>query len=132
MHNDNVVLFDGVCNLCNGIVKFLIARDKKAIFKYASLQSVAGQQLLKIYKLPLHNFGTFIFIDNDKAYQKSTAALRVVKKLGGLWKIFYVLIVLPAFFRDWLYSIVANNRYRLFGKKQDCMVPTSELKSRFL
>lgn len=127
-----VLLFDGVCNLCNGAVQFIIARDKKAVFKFAALQSEAGQSLLRKYNLPVKDFESFVLINNDTAYTESTAALTVAKLLGGVWKLAYVLIVIPKFIRDFFYRLVANSRYKIFGRQESCMLPTPELKSRFL
>ncbi len=128
----NILLFDGICNLCNGIVQFVIKRDKKAKFKFASLQSESGQLLLKKFGLSQSDFNSFVFIDGDKILLKSTAALHVLKELGGVWKFFYCFIIVPRPIRDFFYSIIARTRYTIFGKRKTCMVPTPELKERFL
>ncbi|MDF1546177.1 MAG: thiol-disulfide oxidoreductase DCC family protein [Bacteroidales bacterium] len=128
----NIVLFDGVCNLCNGGVQFIIKRDKKNIFKFAALQSEFGQAQLVKYKLDTSSFDSFILIKNEAIFQKSTAALKIAKELKSGWQFFYVFIIIPAFIRDWLYDRVAKNRYRMFGKKDSCMIPTPELKAKFL
>lgn len=130
--NETILLFDGVCNLCNGAVQFIIKRDKKAKFKFAALQSDAGQALLKEFNLPTDAFESFVLIHQNKAYQQSDAALRVAKLLGGFWELFYVFIVFPRIIRDGLYRMVANSRYKLFGRTDSCMIPTPELKARFL
>ncbi len=132
MNSSPIILFDGVCNLCNTSVQTVIKKDKQGIFYFASLQSDAGQNLLKEFNLPQENFNSFILIQNGKAYQKSTAALMVAKQLNGLLKLLYVFIIVPTFIRDAVYNIVANNRYKWFGKKEFCMIPTPELKARFL
>ncbi len=132
MKSSPIILFDGVCNLCNTSVQTVIKKDKQGIFYFASLQSEAGQNLLKEFNLPQENFNSFILIQNGKAYQKSTAALMVAKQLNGLLKLLYVFIIVPTFIRDTVYNIVANNRYKWFGKKESCMIPTPELKARFL
>ncbi|WP_078556044.1 thiol-disulfide oxidoreductase DCC family protein [Bacillus alkalicellulosilyticus] len=127
-----IVLFDGVCNMCNSLVTFLIKRDPEGMFQYAALQSDAGQKLLQQYGLPTNDFGSFILIKKGKFYTKSSAALHVLKELKGAWKLLYPLIIVPRPIRDFVYSLIAHNRYRLFGKKQECMIPTPELKKRFL
>lgn len=127
-----IILFDGVCNLCNGVVKFIIKRDPKNKFLFAPLQGKAGQKLLEQYKLPKDDFESFVLIDNGKAYQKSTAALRIAKHLGRGWQFFYAFIIIPLFIRNAIYSFVANNRYRWFGRQESCMMPTPGIKKRFL
>lgn len=127
-----VILFDGVCNLCNNSVQFVIKRDKKKQFYFTSLQSNAGQQLLKQYQLSPGKFDSFVLIENGKAYTRSTAALRVVKRLGGLLSFLYAFIIIPPFIRNAIYDYVARNRYKWFGKSESCMLPTPELKARFL
>lgn len=127
-----VILFDGVCNLCNNSVQFVIKRDKKKQFYFTSLQSNAGQQLLKQYQLSPGKFDSFVLIENGKAYTRSTAALRVVKRLGGLLSFLYAFIIIPPFIRNAIYDYVARNRYKWFGKSESCMLPTPELRARFL
>ncbi len=127
-----ILLFDGVCNLCNGTVQFLIKRDREGKFKFASLQSDVAKELLKAYGLSPDAFDSFVYLKNGRSYQRSTAALHVLKDLGGLWKLFYGFIILPAPFRDLVYNLIARNRYRVFGRRDSCMIPTPELKSRFL
>ena len=127
-----LVLFDGVCNLCNGVVRFVIKRDKLAKLKFASLQSESGQHYLRKFDLPLSDFETFVFISGSKYYTKSSAALLLFKHLGGLWPLLYGFIIIPKFLRDAVYMLVSNNRYKLFGKQDSCMLPTPELRHRFL
>ena len=127
-----ILLFDGVCNLCTGIVNFIIKNDKKEVFRFAALQSQSGQALLKKLNLPATDFDSFILIAGDKYYTKSTAVLHVLKALGGLWEVLYVYIVFPESMRDFIYDIVARTRYRVFGKKETCLVPSPEIKDRFL
>ena len=127
-----VVLFDGVCNLCDSAVQFIIKHDKKNNFLFASLQSETGQKLLQQYNLPLSDFNSFILIQNNRPYTKSTGALKVAKKLNALWPILYLFIIVPKFIRDGVYNWVAKNRYKWFGKKDECMIPTQQLKARFL
>ena len=127
-----IILFDGVCNLCNSSVNFIIDHDKDDVFKFASLQSESGQELLKMNNLKTENFDSIIFSDNGRIYTQSTAVLRIVKDFPGLWKILYAFIIVPPFIRNFLYDLIANNRYKWFGKKDSCRIPTPELKSKFL
>src|SRR5258705_4856366 len=127
-----IVLFDGVCNLCNRGVQFIIKRDKKKQFRFATLQGNTGSDLLKKFDLPANVFNSFILIEGDKVYTRSTAALRVAKKLSGSWKLLYGLMIIPRFIRNFVYNVIAKNRYKWFGKRDKCMVPAPELKERFL
>jgi predicted DCC family thiol-disulfide oxidoreductase YuxK len=132
-NNENyILLFDGVCNLCVGVVNFTIKRDSEEKFKFAALQSESGQALLKKYHLPTNNFGSFVFIKGEQYFLKSSAALHVLKELGGVWKLFYLFIIIPAPLRDFIYHIVARTRYSIFGKRDSCMIPTPAVKRRFL
>ena len=128
----NIILFDGVCNLCNGLVRFIIKRDRTGKFKFASLQSEIGQQWFMRFGLAKNEFESFVLIRGDKYYLKSAAALKMLKELGGIWKAFYVIIFIPRPFRDFLYGLIAKSRYKIFGKRDVCMVPTPELEKRFL
>lgn len=132
MQQNSTILFDGVCNLCNGAVQFVIRRDKKKYFTFASLQSEEGQRLLKKFDLPSTDFNSFVLIENDKSFTRSAAALKVSKKLNGLWPGLYGFMIVPKFIRDGVYNWIAKNRYKWFGKKDACMIPTQELKARFL
>ena len=132
MNTHPIILFDGICNLCNGAVQFVIKHDPEAMFHFASLQSEAGQTLLQQYNLPKNNFSSFVLIDDDKAYTKSTAALKVAKRLNGGVKLLYGFIIVPPFIRNAVYNTIAKNRYKWFGKKNECMIPTPALQSRFL
>ena len=127
-----IILFDGVCNFCNSAINFVIKRDKKARLHFAPLQSTTGQQLLATHQLPTDEMKTFVFIEKGRAYTRSTAALRVCKYLNGLWPLCYVFIIIPKFIRDGVYNWVARNRYKWFGIKQECMIPTPDISSRFL
>jgi predicted DCC family thiol-disulfide oxidoreductase YuxK len=129
---NKIVLFDGVCNLCNSSVQFIIKRDKKTQFRFASLQGNFGQEFLKKHNLPADNFNSFILLEDDKVYSRSTGALRMLKHLGGGWSLLYGFIILPKFIRDGVYNWIARNRYKWFGKKDSCMIPTPDLKERFL
>ena len=132
MNVQPIILFDGVCNFCNAAVNFVIKRDKQGVLKFAALQSNAGVQLLQQYNLPTTDMKSFVFIENGIAHTQSTAALKVCKYLGWAWPLCYVFILVPKFVRDGLYSWIAKNRYKWFGQKNACMIPTPEVKSRFL
>ena len=132
MNKHPIILFDGVCNLCNGLVNFVVRHDSKAKFQFAALQSDAGQKLLNQFSLPTNDFDTFVLVEDKYCYKKSTAALRVFKVLGGFWSLLYVFIVIPRPIRNVVYNLIASNRYKLFGKKDKCLVPTPEIKARFL
>jgi len=112
-----VVLFDGVCNLCNGAVQFIIKRDKKKQFRFASMQGKAGHELLQKFDLPANDFNSFILFEDNKVYTRSTAALRIAKYMGGGWKLLYGLMIIPRFIRNAVYNVIAKNRYKWFGKR---------------
>lgn len=128
----HIILFDGVCNLCSGSVNFIIRRDKIGIFKFATLQSETGQILLKENKLSTSNLDTFVFISEGNTYTKSTAALKVMKKLGRGWQLFYAFIIIPPFIRDFIYDLVARYRYQLFGKRSRCRIASPKEMEKFL
>lgn len=132
VNNQAVILFDGVCNLCNGFVQFVIKHDRQGYFKFTALQSEAGQKILQQTNFSNTSLHTVVLVENGKVYVRSTAALKVLARLDGFWPITYAAIILPAFLRDVIYMGIARNRYRWFGKQESCMVPTPELKSRFL
>ena len=132
MDNHPIILFDGICNLCNNSVQYVINHDPHAFFTFASLQEETGQQLLIKYGLSVDDLNSFVLIINNKALTRSTAALTVARNLGGLTKLLYGFIIVPAFIRDAVYGIIAKNRYKWFGKRDSCMIPTPELRSRFL
>ena len=127
----SIILFDGVCNFCNGMVNFIIAWDPAARFKFAPLQSEIGERMRSKYGLD-ESIDSIILIEDDHAYIYSTAALRIVRKLGALWPVLYAFIIVPEPIRDFFYRLFARNRYRLFGKRDVCMVPTPDVRSRFL
>ena len=128
----SIILFDGVCNLCNGFVQFVIRMDPKAHFLFASLQSEEGRALLKQHGIS-EDLETVVLISNGKAYTESDVALEAGWILGGIWRPFYILKwVFPRPLRNIIYRWIARNRYRWFGKKDQCMIPTPELRSRFL
>jgi predicted DCC family thiol-disulfide oxidoreductase YuxK len=126
------LLFDGICNYCNVMVNFIIRQDKKKVFRFTALQSDAGQKILNEFKLPQNNFDSFMLVENNKIYQRSDAALRLYNKLPWYWKWTQFFWIFPKFIRDGVYSVIARNRYKWFGKKDQCMVPAPEVKERFL
>ena len=128
---ERIVLFDGVCNFCNGSVNFIIDHDPEKRFKFAPLQSEIGQSLIEKYAIP-SDVDSVILVEDGKVYMHSTAGLRIAKGLGGIWSLGYVFIIVPAFIRDWAYKTFAKYRYRLFGKTEACMMPTAEVRERFL
>ena len=129
---DKIIYFDGVCNLCNASIDYIIRRDRKRIFRYVSLQSKEGQELLRRENLPSDDYKSFILEDGDKVYIKSSAALRVMRQLGGFYTLSSIFLVIPRTLRDWVYSIIANNRYKWFGKRSTCRLPSPEESELFL
>lgn len=127
-----ILLFDGVCNLCNASVQWVLTRDVKAQFRFAALQSELGQQLLKQHGLSAENFDTVVLAVKDKVFLRSDAPLEIVWRLGGFWKLLYAFKALPRPIRDGLYNFIAKNRYRWFGRQETCMLPRPEWKGRFL
>ncbi len=128
----SIILFDGVCNLCNTAVQFVIKRDKKNHFVFASLQSGEGKKILSEHNFYTTSMDSFFLVENGNVYCRSTAALKVLKSLNGLWSITYVFMIIPRFLRDSIYNFIAKNRYRWFGRKDECMIPTAELRAKFL
>ena len=126
-----IILFDGVCNLCNASVQYIIKHDKKRLFRFASLQSSFGQKILIKHHLSNITFDSFILLQNKIIYTRSTAALLVAKELQGLIKLLYGFIIIPKFIRDAVYNFIAKHRYKWFGKQETCWVPTLELKRLF-
>lgn len=123
MTNSPLILYDGICNLCNHSIRFVIKNDKKGIFKFASLQSEKGKNVLIEHRLNEKNFTSFILIENGKLFFRSTAALKVVKKLNGPIRLLYIFILIPAFMRNIIYDVIAKNRYKWFGKTENCEIP---------
>lgn len=126
-----VILFDGECNFCDSSVQFIIKRDPAGYFNFTSLQSDVGQSLLMSSHVP-SNIDSMILIKDGHVFYKSSAALRICRHLAGAWKLMYVFIIVPAPVRNFVYDIIAKNRYRWFGKKESCMLPPSEIRDRFL
>lgn len=127
-----IILFDGVCNFCNSWVNFTIARDKENYFQFAPLQSDKALEILEKYGVDKREIDSVVVIENEIPYTYSTGALRIAKGLGGIWSLTYILIIVPKFIRDGIYKWIAKNRYRWFGEKEQCMIPTPEIKARFL
>ncbi len=131
-NNDQIILFDGICNLCNSFVIFIIKRDSKSKFKFAALQSAAGQNMLKKIGLTFNDVNTLVYIKGEKYFLKSTAVLYISKDLGGIWIMFFAFIIFPKFIRDFFYNLIANSRYRILGKRETCMIPDPEICNKFL
>lgn len=129
---EKIILFDGVCNLCNKSVQFVIEHDEQNYFKFASLQSNFGQTFLKENKLNQTTFDSIIYIEDDKYYTKSSAALKIAKHLDKNISWLNYFSVVPKPIRDFFYNIIAKNRYKFFGKQESCWLPTKELKAKFL
>ena len=125
------MLFDGVCNFCSDSVNFIIRHDTGNKFVFAPLQSEKGVELRQQYGID-DKIDSIVLIEDGRAFTRSTAALRIAKGLGGIWALAYILIVIPRPVRDYLYELFAKYRYRLFGKKDECMLPTPEVRARFL
>ncbi|WP_417360352.1 thiol-disulfide oxidoreductase DCC family protein [Galbibacter sp.] len=134
LNDKKIVLFDGICNLCTGTVQFIIKRDRKDLFRFASLQSEIGKQLMEERNIDPESNNSIIVIEPQVAYYvKSSAAIEIAKELGGLWPTIQVFsYILPEGIRDSIYELIAKNRYKWFGKKDSCMIPTPALESKFL
>lgn len=127
-----VVIFDGVCNLCARSVQFILKHETEPRFRFVPVQSPAGARLLSEYGFSAVDVTTFVLVSDGKAYTRSSAALRIAKHFRGPWKLVRALWLIPRPLRDWMYDVLARNRYRWFGKTDTCMVPTPELRARFL
>jgi len=128
-----LVLFDGVCNLCNSSVQFIIKHDKKDLFLFAALQSRAGQEIIKSFKINTEETDSvLLYSKKDGVSQKSTAALKIARHLGFPQNLITVFFIVPTSIRNWVYDLIARNRYQWFGKSDNCMVPTPNLQSKFL
>lgn len=127
-----IILFDGVCNLCNGAVQFVIRHDPDGKFLFASLQSETGRNLLQKFAIHADNFNSFVLLQDNKVFTQSTAALKVARQLNGGWKLLYGFIIVPPFIRNAVYKLIATNRYKWFGKQEACMIPAPALQNRFL
>ncbi|MBX2916140.1 MAG: DUF393 domain-containing protein [Cyclobacteriaceae bacterium] len=127
-----VILFDGVCNLCNSSVQFIIRRDPLARFRFAALQSNYGKDKMQHFGLDNSQLNSILLLEKNRVFQKSTAALKIARHLSGAWPLLYGFIIIPPFIRNWAYDWVARNRYKWFGQQETCMIPTTELRSRFV
>jgi predicted DCC family thiol-disulfide oxidoreductase YuxK len=131
--NKKVILFDGVCNLCNNAVTIIIKYDKKNTFLFAAIQSESGKKILDYLDVDTSKTDSIILYEPEVSYEiKSTAALNILNDFGGIWKITKLAFLLPKAFRDIIYDYIAKNRYKWFGKKDNCMLPTAALKAKFL
>jgi predicted DCC family thiol-disulfide oxidoreductase YuxK len=129
---NGIVLFDGECKFCNGSVNFIIEHDKAGYFKFAPNQSEVAQEIFRKYNVDKANIDSLVLIENEKVYLYSTGALRIARKLNGVWSIFYGFIIVPSVIRDFVYKQFAKVRIRLFGKQEICLMPTNEIRERFL
>jgi predicted DCC family thiol-disulfide oxidoreductase YuxK len=128
----SLVFFDGVCNLCNGTVQFLLNIDKHQRLQFGSLQGETAKKILPAYQMSPDKLSSIIFIHSNRVYTESSAVLEIFRMIGGPWTILYVFKIIPDFLRNGLYRLVARYRYQWFGKKDQCIIPSSSLKSRFL
>ncbi|MEH7384164.1 thiol-disulfide oxidoreductase DCC family protein [Bacillus sp. JJ1521] len=128
---NHIILFDGVCHFCNNSVQFILKRDSKQRYHFASLQSEAGKALLKKHHIP-EDINSFVLIEDGRYFTKSSAALRVCRNLKGVYKLLVIFKIVPAPIRDIFYHVIANNRYKWFGKQESCMLPPPEVRKRFL
>jgi predicted DCC family thiol-disulfide oxidoreductase YuxK len=132
INNKTILLFDGYCNLCQSSVQFVLRHEKKPELYFTSLQSEIGIQLLKHYSINPNEVDSLVLIENNTAFIKSSAALRLAKYLKGAYPIAFAFIIIPAFVRNSVYDFIAKNRYKWYGKQDSCMVPDKDLMKRFL
>jgi predicted DCC family thiol-disulfide oxidoreductase YuxK len=131
-NSDSILLFDGMCNLCTGVAHFILKIDKREKIRFATLQSSAAKLFLNRYGLFPDRADSVVYISGGKALVKSSAILHLLKDIGGGWKILYGFRIIPVFIRDFFYDLIAKSRYRIFGRRDSCMVPSEEIKWRFL
>ena len=129
---NNIILFDGVCNLCSGFVQFVLKYEKTSVLKFASLQSPIGARITKNYEISRKGLESIVYIENNKAYEKSDAVMKISRHLRFPWSLTSRFVFIPAIMRNWVYDLVAANRYRLFGKKEVCWIPDPKWKNRFI
>jgi predicted DCC family thiol-disulfide oxidoreductase YuxK len=129
---DPIILFDGVCNLCNQSVQFVIRHDPNSRFRFAALQSDFGRSELTKHQLDSEKLLSIVLLIGDKVYDRSRAALEIARRLDGLMPLMYVFVIVPPFIRNFVYDWIARNRYKWFGKVDECMIPTPELRARFI
>lgn len=127
-----LIIFDGVCNLCNASVDFIVRRDKAARFRFTPNQGATAQELLPLHGKTAEEVGTIYLLENDRLYDRSDAVLRIARHLGFPWSLAVVFLVIPRFIRDGVYHWIARNRYRWFGKKETCRLPSPEEQARFI
>lgn len=132
MATEQIIIFDGVCNFCNGAVNFIIKRDAKAVFKFAPLQTEIAQRLMLEYQIKEETSDTFVLIKDGRYFVRTDAALEIIKDLGRLWFVLQIFKIVPVVVRDYFYNLLAKNRYKLFGKQEHCMMPSKEVRDRFL
>ena len=128
----NIILFDGICNLCTWIVQFVLKRDPKGFFVFASIQSPKGSSIYRAHGFRPEDITTFVLIEDNRSYSKSEAAIRVARRLSGFWGLLTLIYFIPRPIRNWCYDIVAKNRYRWFGKTETCLIPSKEHLERFI
>ena len=127
-----LIVFDGVCNFCNASINFIIKRDPQAKFTFTTVQSDTGRNLLVDLSIDPRDPNTLVLVKNGEVFEKSSAALEIAKELSAWWPVAHYLSYIPIDFRDWLYSLVANNRYRLMGKRDSCVIPSADVRARFI
>ena len=127
-----LVLFDGLCALCDGSVRFLAPRDRTGNLHFAAMQSEAGQEVLRRHGLPLSDWESFVFLEDGKLHLKSSACLRIIRYMRGAWPMLSALRIVPLGVSDWFYDRVARNRYALFGRHEHCLLPSEALRAKFL
>lgn len=132
LKNKTILLFDGYCNLCHSSVQFVIKHEKKSELYFTSLQSPVGVEILTFYKIDVAKIDSLILIEKNKAYTKSTAALKLGKYLKGMYSLSSIFIIVPPFIRNWVYDFIAKNRYKWYGKQDSCLMPDENLAKRFL
>jgi predicted DCC family thiol-disulfide oxidoreductase YuxK len=131
-NSNHILLFDGVCNLCNKLVIFIIKRDSRGKIRFAALQSESGKEILKAHNPPDKDIDSVVYITDHTIFLKSSAVLHLLKDIGKGWNLFFGLIIIPPFIRDFFYDLIARTRYRIFGKKSACMIPSPDIENRFL
>jgi predicted DCC family thiol-disulfide oxidoreductase YuxK len=130
--SSKILIFDGACNLCNGLVRFIIRKDSASRIRFATLKSDVGKSLLRRFCLSTNDTNSVVYISGEMHYLKSAAILHLLNDLGRAWRLFYFFIIIPESIRDFFYNLIAKNRYRIFGKTETCMVHGPDLNVRFL
>ena len=132
LHDGPVVVFDGVCALCSGWVRFLLRHDQRAVFRFAAMQDRVGHDLLVAHGIDPDDPVSFLLVDGNSAWHDSDGVIEVLRRLGGVWRAAVLLRIVPRALRDPAYRLLARNRYRVFGRRETCMVPPAEVRARFL